>query len=174
MSQCKFWLCLSSLLLLLSFSPSSESIDYIHQYKDLAVVEMQRSGIPASIILAQGVLESGNGKSTLALAAKNHFGIKCKNYWVGNTYYHIDDDRDESGNLIKSCFRSYDMVIDSYVDHTNFLMFTKYYTSLFGLSSTDYRSWAKGLKSCGYATDPKYAEKLINIIEKYDLHSFDK
>lgn len=158
----------------LSFAtPNEDSLDYINQYKELAVVEMNRSGIPASIILAQGVIESGNGKSKLATMAKNHFGIKCKKYWVGNTFFHKDDDRNEAGVLIPSCFRSYDLVIDSYVDHTNFLMHTKYYTSLFELSSTDYVSWAKGLKSCGYATDPSYANKLINIIERYNLHSFD-
>ena len=152
---------------------SEATINYIDQYKDLAVAEMYRSGIPASIILAQGILESSNGTSELALNSKNHFGIKCKSYWKGRTYYHKDDDYDKKGKLLDSCFRAYEDVIDSYVDHSNFLMYTAHYSVLFQYDRTDYFSWATGLKSCGYATDKAYAKKLISKIELYDLHSFD-
>ena len=146
---------------------SEETINYIDQYKDLAVAEMYRSGIPASIILAQGILESSNGSSSLATNSNNHFGIKCKSYWNGKTYYHKDDDLDEKGKLMDSCFRAYDTVIDSYVDHSNFLMYTSHYSVLFQYERTDYKSWATGLKSCGYATDGAYAQKLIDKIELY-------
>ena len=152
---------------------SEATINYIDQYKDLAVAEMYRSGIPASIILAQGILESGNGSSSLAVNSNNHFGIKCKSYWKGGTYYHKDDDLDDKGKLMDSCFRAYETVIDSYVDHSNFLMYTAHYSVLFQYDRTDYQSWATGLKSCGYATDEAYAQKLIDKIELYDLHDFD-
>lgn len=152
---------------------SEETISYIDVYKDLAVVEMYRSGIPASIILAQGILESGNGYSSLATNSNNHFGIKCKSYWTGKTYYHKDDDFDKKGKLLDSCFRAYDSVMDSYIDHSNFLMYTSHYSVLFQYDRTDYVSWANGLKSCGYATDKAYAQKIIDKIELYDLHSFD-
>ena len=152
---------------------SEATINYIDQYKDLAVAEMYRSGIPASIILAQGILESGNGSSTLALKSNNHFGIKCKSYWKGETYYHKDDDYNDKGKLMDSCFRSYETVIDSYVDHSNFLMYTAHYSVLFQYDRTDYFNWATGLKSCGYATDETYSKKLIDKIELYDLHDFD-
>jgi len=146
---------------------------YVMQYKDLAVVEMHRSGIPASITLAQALHESGIGNSDLAVFANNHFGIKCKSYWQGNTYNHKDDDYDADGNLIKSCFRSYDNVLDSYVDHSNFLMQSAHYSELFSYEKTDYKRWAYGLKKCGYATDPEYAFKLIDKIEKYQLYVYD-
>ncbi|MEM9547496.1 MAG: glucosaminidase domain-containing protein, partial [Bacteroidota bacterium] len=120
--------------------------DYIEKYKDLAVIEMHRSGIPASITLAQALHESQTGVSDLALNANNHFGIKCKSYWTGKTYQHKDDDYDREGNLISSCFRSYDSVIDSYVDHTNFLVQTAHYSELFNYTKTDYFNWAHGLK----------------------------
>lgn len=152
---------------------SSATISYIDQYKEIAVAEMYRSGIPASIILAQGIHESGNGSSTLATKSKNHFGIKCKSYWKGMTYYHKDDDYDKKGNLTDSCFRAYEEVIDSYVDHSNFLMYTAHYSVLFQYDRTDYVSWAHGLKACGYATDQAYAEKLIDKIKLYNLHHFD-
>lgn len=148
------------------------TIDYVDQYKDLAVAEMYRSGIPASIILAQGILESGNGQSRLASNSNNHFGIKCKSYWTGKTYYHKDDDF-KNGKLIKSCFRAYDSPIDSYVDHSNFLMYTERYSVLFQYDRTDYYNWAHGLRTCGYATDKRYAKKLIKTIQLYDLQSFD-
>lgn len=155
------------------YTDSSPTIAYVDQFKELAIVEMQRSGIPASITLAQGILESSNGRSPLAIQANNHFGIKCKKYWRGLTYFHKDDDLDENGNLIKSCFRSYETVIDSYVDHTNFLKQTAHYQELFSYHTTDYTNWAIGLKRCGYATDPGYSNKLISIIERNELYRYD-
>lgn len=148
--------------------------DYLDQYGDLAVVEMYRSGIPASITLAQGLHESNYGTSSLATRANNHFGIKCKSYWQGHTYYHQDDDYNDRGDLIESCFRSYNSAVESYVDHSNFLMYSAHYSQLFDLSKTDYVGWAYGLKECGYATDISYSQKLIAKIEKYDLSRFDK
>jgi len=147
--------------------------NYIDTYKDLAIVEMYRSGIPASITLAQALHESQTGNSDLAINANNHFGIKCKSYWTGLTYKHKDDDYDDEGNLITSCFRSYESVLDSYIDHTNFLTQSAHYSELFDYDKTDYFMWAHGLKKCGYATDPKYAQKLIAKIEKYQLHIYD-
>lgn len=146
---------------------------YIDQYKDLAIIEMQRTGVPASIKLAQAILESQSGQSLFALQSKNHFGIKCKKFWRGNMYLQIDDDRDEQGELIESCFRSYDDVINSYVDHSNFLKYSKNYKQLFNLDPKDYKGWAKGLKEAGYATDEEYADKLISIIERHDLSQYD-
>lgn len=145
---------------------------YIDTYKDLAVLEMHRSGIPASIILAQGIHESNSGKSTLATQANNHFGIKCKSYWIGKTYFHKDDDF-KNGKLIDSCFRAYDSAVQSYVDHSNFLMTSKNYASLFEYDAFDYESWAYGLKRCGYATDPNYTKKLLGIIESLELYQYD-
>ena len=146
---------------------------YIDHHKDIAIAEMHRQGIPASIKLAQAIHESQSGKSKLATHSNNHFGIKCKNYWKGGTYFHKDDDFDSQGTLIKSCFRAYDRVLDSYVDHSNFLKQSSHYVELFFLSKYDYVSWAKGLQKCGYATDPNYAEKLINIIESNQLFEYD-
>lgn len=154
-------------------NPSAMSEDYINQYKDMAIIEMHRSGIPASITLAQALVESRYGTSDLAIHANNHFGIKCKSYWKGVTYYHKDDDYDKNGQLIKSCFRAYDTVIDSYVDHSNFLMKTPWYQELFSYNKTDYLNWAHGLKKCGYATNPKYATMLIKKIEDFQLYQFD-
>ncbi len=147
---------------------------YVDQYKALAVVEMYRCGIPASITLAQALHESGVGSSDLAIHANNHFGIKCKSYWNGKTYNHVDDDYDDDGNLIKSCFRAYDLVLDSYIDHSNFLKQSVRYEELFSIDKRDYKSWAHGLKRCGYATDNNYAKKLINNIEKYQLYLYDQ
>lgn len=152
--------------------PYDAAYNYIETYRDLAIVEMQRSGIPASITLAQALHESNYGLSDLALKANNHFGIKCKSYWQGKTYRHKDDDY-INGRLIKSCFRSYQQAIDSYIDHSNFLSNTAHYRPLFALDRYDYKAWAHGLKSCGYATDKRYAEKLIKKIERYDLHQYD-
>ena len=154
-------------------SPESYADEYIESYKDLAIVEMHRSGVPASITLAQGLHESNYGTSKLATEARNHFGIKCKSYWQGNTFYHKDDDLDKRGKLIDSCFRRYDSVLESYVDHSNFLTRSAHYSELFKLNILDYKSWAHGLKKCGYATDTNYAEKLIRKIEKYNLHLYD-
>ena len=139
--------------------------DYIGTYRDLAVEEMLRSGIPASITLAQGMLESDNGNSTLARRANNHFGIKCHG-WKGKRIIHDDDERNE-------CFRKYKSVHESYADHTDFLMGSPRYSTLFELDQTDYRGWAEGLKKAGYATSRSYASLLIRIIEENDLHQYD-
>jgi len=147
---------------------------YIEKYKDLAVIEMKRKGIPASIKLAQAILESQSGESEFALQTKNHFGIKCKKAWRGNMYLHFDDDRDENGDLVESCFRSYAGVINSYVDHSNFLANSDGYAALFTLDITDYKGWARGLQDAGYASDPKYADKLIQIIEHHGLDAYDR
>lgn len=137
---------------------------YISQYKDLAIEEMLKHRIPASITLAQGLLESGAGQSTLVKKGNNHFGIKCHD-WTGRTTYHDDDAKDE-------CFRAYKSAKESYEDHSQFLKRSRY-RQLFALDITDYRGWAKGLKACGYATDPGYATKLINVIELYKLYLYD-
>jgi LysM repeat protein len=141
-------------------------VQYINQYSAFAVDEMYRSKIPASITLAQGILESGNGNSRLAREANNHFGIKCKNTWTGKTMYEDDDAPQE-------CFRKYDAAIDSYRDHSNFLMKNTRYAFLFDLEPTDYKSWAHGLKKAGYATNPQYADLLITFIERHKLDRFD-
>ena len=141
--------------------------DYIALYKDDAVREMQLFRVPASITLAQGMLESDNGNSALAVYANNHFGIKCHNEWTGETYTQDDDTKDE-------CFRKYTSAYDSYVDHSEFLKSRPRYSGLFDLKLTDYKGWANGLKSAGYATDPKYATRLIDIIERYKLYQYDK
>ncbi len=140
--------------------------DYIDKYADLAIREMKRVGIPASITLAQGMLESGNGNSTLAKKSNNHFGIKCHNDWDGKRVYHDDDSKGE-------CFRKYKNVYESYLDHSDFLATKQRYASLFFLKPTDYKGWAHGLKKAGYATDPRYAKRLIEIIEANNLHRFD-
>ena len=139
---------------------------YIDQYKDLAIAEMLKYNIPASITLAQGLLESGAGTSELTRNSNNHFGIKCHN-WSGATTRHDDDERQE-------CFRAYRDAYESYEDHSRFLVSQPRYRKLFKLDVTDYKGWAKGLKSCGYATNPAYAKQLIGIIELYQLHRYDK
>lgn len=149
---------------------------YIEQYKLLAVSEMERAGVPASIKLGQGLLESRWGTSDLASKANNHFGIKCGGIWDGPTYYKKDDDTDANGNLINSCFRSYASAMQCYIDHSNFLLDprkTERYGFLFELPRTDYRSWAEGLKKAGYATDGTYHQKLIKIIEEFSLFQYD-
>jgi LysM repeat protein len=161
-------LCLFSALqmtLSQSISWNQRYQDYFDQYKDVAVEQMLKYHIPASITLAQGVLESGAGRSELATRANNHFGIKC-NGWIGRKSYHDDDERNE-------CFRAYDNVYESYKDHSIFLTTSKRYSSLFQLKLTDYKGWAKGLKACGYATSPTYATKLIEIIQLYKLYQYD-
>ena len=140
--------------------------DYFNTYKDVAIEQMLQYKIPASITLAQGVLESGAGRSELALRANNHFGIKC-NGWTGRKSYHDDDERNE-------CFRAYNSVYESFRDHSVFLTTSQRYRRLFQLKQTDYKGWAKGLKACGYATSPVYAKKLIEIIELYRLYEYDK
>jgi len=140
--------------------------DYIEAFSDLAIKEMERSGIPASITLAQGMLESDNGNSRLAVEANNHFGIKCHNGWNGKKIYHDDDHR-------KECFRKYDSVMESYKDHSDFLMNSSRYASLFELDPFDYKAWAKELKKAGYATSHSYADRLIRIIEENGLNKYD-
>lgn len=139
---------------------------YIAQYNSVAMSNMKTYGIPASIILAQGILESGAGQSDLATNANNHFGIKCHNDWKGDKVYKDDDSANE-------CFRKYDQASESYKDHAMVLTGKNRYASLFKLPKGDYKSWAKGLRAAGYATDPKYPEKLINYIETYNLHEYD-
>jgi len=140
--------------------------NYIDQYKDIAIEEMLKYNIPASITLAQGLLESGAGRSELARKGNNHFGIKCHD-WTGRTTYHDDD-------ALQECFRAYDSALESYEDHSKFLRSKPRYASLFQLGRTDYKGWAFGLKAAGYATNPQYAYSLINIIETYNLQQYDK
>lgn len=141
--------------------------EYIQKYYPLAISEMERSGIPASIILAQGCWESQNGNSVLAVKGNNHFGIKCKSYWEGKRIFHDDDERQE-------CFRRYASAEESYIDHSNFLMNSSRYSFLFQLDPKDYVGWANGLKQAGYATDPTYPQRLIKIIEDYKLYLYDE
>ena len=139
---------------------------YIEQFATLAVEEMYRSGVPASITLAQGLLESRYGLSELAVKGNNHFGIKCHNNWNGKKIYYDDDAKGE-------CFRKYPSPEQSYRDHSDFLRYRDRYKFLFDYNTTDYKSWANGLKKAGYATDPAYASKLIRIIEDYRLYEYD-
>ena len=140
--------------------------EYINRYKELAVIEMHRSGVPASITLSQGVLESSSGNSRLAKFANNHFGIKCKGNWTGKTIYANDDAPDE-------CFRAYGSVLESYKDHSDFLRKNWRYHELFELKITDYKGWCHGLRKAGYATNPQYGKILINLIERYELYQYD-
>ncbi|WP_337999718.1 glucosaminidase domain-containing protein [Flavobacterium sp. WW92] len=140
--------------------------NYVSQYKEIAKSNMRQYGIPASIILAQGILESGAGSGTLSKTANNHFGIKCHTGWTGESVRH-DDDSDQE------CFRKYNDPAESYKDHAEFLTGRSRYASLFKLEKGDYEAWAKGLKAAGYATDPKYPDKLISYIERYNLHQYD-
>ncbi len=139
---------------------------YVLEFKEVAKDNMRRHGIPASITLAQGILESGAGRGTLCVNANNHFGIKCHNDWKGDTVHHDDDSEQE-------CFRKYPKAAESYNDHSLFLTTRGRYASLFKLDKDDYEAWARGLRAAGYATDPKYPEKLIGLIERYDLASYD-
>ncbi len=140
--------------------------EYIEIYKDDAIREMMKSGVPASITLAQGILESGDGNSPLAVYAKNHFGVKCHSKWKGESMRLDDDEKNE-------CFRKYETVYESFRDHSNFLATRSRYDFLFELKITDYKGWAKGLKKAGYATNPKYADMLIMLIEKNNLDQYD-
>lgn len=158
------------------YSTQDRNLDYITKYSRAAVLSMDRIGVPASIVLAQGVLESAAGTSDLATAAKNHFGVKCGGNWNGKTYKKKDDDRDKDGNIVESCFRSYETVEESFVDHGQFLRDPRKstrYGFLFNLDRTDYKAWARGLQSAGYATAPDYADKLIGLIERYKLYEYD-
>ena len=140
-------------------------INYINSYKELAVSEMQRTGVPASIILAQGIHETEAGNSDLVKKSNNHFGIKCKDEWTGERVYHDDDARGE-------CFRSYPTAADSYKDHSDFLKKGSRYAFLFALDPTDYEGWANGLRKAGYATNPKYPQILIRYIQDYNLEQY--
>ena len=143
------------------------TLTYIKKYAPLAVIKMHEFQIPASITLAQGILESGNGRSTLASKSNNHFGIKCHRGWTGERVYHDDDKKDDF-------FRKYSYVEQSYNDHSKFLTGRNRYAFLFKLRRNDYKGWSRGLKKAGYATDKKYPKKLIRIIETYELFAFDK
>ncbi len=145
--------------------PTYTTLTYIETFKAVAIEEMNKYGIPASITLAQGISESGSGNSSLAKYANNHFGIKCTSDWKGKAYYKDDDQNND-------CFRVYKDARESYKDHSEFLK-RKRYSSLFELDKNDYKNWAIGLKTAGYATNPKYADMLIGIIEKYKLYQYD-
>lgn len=140
--------------------------NYVLQFKDIAMGNMQKYGIPASIILAQGILESGAGRGDLAIEANNHFGIKCHKDWLGESVRHDDDSSQE-------CFRKYNEASESYRDHALFLVGKNRYAALFTYEKDDYKAWAKGLRVCGYATDPNYPDKLVSYIERYNLHQYD-
>jgi len=154
-------------LLALSQQKKMSHEEYIKRYKSIAIEEMHDYGVPASITLAQGLLESGSGNSKLAQEAKNHFGIKCHVGWKGDGFYMDDDTENE-------CFRVYDTPEESYRDHSAFLRNRGRYSFLFEYKITDYKKWAHGLKKAGYATNPKYPTLLISLIERYSLHEYDK
>lgn len=154
-----------AMIVLASYAQKEKAYNYIAQYKDIAIAEMQRSGVPASITLAQGILESSYGESDLCKNSNNHFGIKCKTEWTGEKVYHDDDTKQE-------CFRSYPTAAESYKDHSNFLRTRTWYDFLFKLDPTDYVSWAKGLKKAGYATEKDYPQKLIKVINDYNLNQY--
>jgi LysM repeat protein len=160
----------STLLLYIAFTTAAfaqiSRQEYIQRWQLLAIEEMNKSGIPASITMAQGCLESGNGNSELSKKSNNHFGIKCKKGWAGKKVYYDDDHKNE-------CFRKYNTVEQSYADHTNFLLSNPRYASLFELKPTDYKGWAKGLKKAGYATAHDYDKRLIRIIEENKLYRLD-
>lgn len=153
------------LLAFCSFAQREKATAYIALYKDAAMAEMLRSGVPASITLAQGMLESGYGESELCRKSNNHFGIKCKENWTGGKVYHDDDEKGE-------CFRAYPTAADSYKDHSDFLKTRPWYAFLFKLDPTDYEGWAKGLKKAGYATEKDYPKRLMEIINNYDLQQY--
>lgn len=163
---------LFSLIMLLCLCTKSSAqlnqryLQYIQTYKDIAIEQMHQFHIPASITLAQGILESGAGYGDLAQRSNNHFGIKCGSDWKGPRVYHDDDARGEA-------FRKYNTVRESYEDHSRFLRYRSRYSDLFKLDETDYKGWAHGLKKAGYATNPQYAYRLIALIEDYQLHQYD-
>ncbi|WP_062125368.1 glucosaminidase domain-containing protein [Geofilum rubicundum] len=166
----------TSLLLLIHLAFLADSIhaqnritrqQYIDTYKDWAISSMNVTGIPASITLAQGILESASGNSTLAKRDNNHFGIKCHSDWTGKRVYHHDDARNE-------CFRKYNSALESFQDHSEFLTTRSRYAALFELATTDYKGWAHGLRKAGYATNPQYAQLLIRIIEEEELYQYDQ
>lgn len=146
--------------------PAVSGNAYVEKYKDIAISEMNKYGIPASIKLAQALLESGNGNSYLATEANNHFGIKCGGVWKGKSINRPDDN-------INDCFRVYESPEQSFIDHSEFLL-RKRYSDLFLLNKNDYKGWAKGLKAAGYATNPRYPDLLIDMIERYELYQYDR
>ena len=150
-----------------SISIPKNTEDYILKFAPIAVKKMHEHNIPASITLAQGILESGSGRSSLAIRSNNHFGIKCHKGWQGKSVTHDDDEKGE-------CFRKYKHPESSYEDHSQFLLTRQRYASLFRLRHTDYKGWAYGLKKAGYATDKKYPQKLIDLIHKHDLTKYDR
>jgi flagellum-specific peptidoglycan hydrolase FlgJ len=145
---------------------NESTLAYIEEYNDIAILEMLAYQIPASITLAQGILESNSGRSRLAVKGNNHFGVKCHSSWEGKRLHHDDDARQE-------CFRKYEHPLSSFRDHSLFLFERNRYTALFELKLSDYKGWARGLKKAGYATDPKYPHKLIDLIETYELYNYD-
>ena len=153
--------------LIMASGPTSARKEYITSYSNIAIAQMKKHKIPASITLAQGILESGSGNSYLARSSNNHFGIKCGSQWKGKTSYHDDDKENE-------CFRAYSRVRDSYLDHSVFLTSNQRYAFLFELKQNDYKAWAHGLKKAGYATNPHYADRLIQLIEEERLYVFDQ
>ena len=159
-----FLICLTPALL--NASKNNIRTDYIKAFSAVAVQQMKAFKIPASITLAQGILESGSGNSYLARSSNNHFGIKCGSTWKGKTSFHDDDVKNE-------CFRAYSKVLESYIDHSKFLTTNQRYASLFDLNISDYKSWAYGLSKAGYATNPHYAKRLIQLIEDEALYEFD-
>lgn len=164
----KLFLCfILSGVIVTAQNKSNSTQDYINTYAKIAIEQEKEYGIPACITLAQGILESGSGRSRLATEANNHFGVKCHNEWKGKKIYKDDDAKNE-------CFRVYDNPEQSYIDHSLFLVGKKRYAELFKLKITDYKGWAKGLKQAGYATNPKYPQLLIDIIELYDLADISK
>ncbi len=168
MKLCKNAICVLLAILSASYGMAqrdSSIAQYIRTYKDAAMAEMQRTGIPAAITLAQGIHESGAGLSDLVVKSNNHFGIKCKSSWTGRTVYHDDDAKGE-------CFRAYDSPIESYRDHSDFLKNSDRYAFLFNYDPTDYDKWAYGLKQAGYATNPKYPQILIKLIEDNHLNDY--
>jgi LysM repeat protein len=167
MKKCKFaFLFAAALIATQVFAQPKATIQsYIEKFKDIAIEEMQRTGVPASITLAQGIHETGAGTSVLVTKSNNHFGIKCKTEWEGERVYHDDDARGE-------CFRKYDDPLISYKDHSDFLRTRSHYASLFNLDPTDFEAWAYGLKKAGYATNPKYPQILIKLIRDYNLQDY--
>lgn len=158
---------LSGNLLMAQYPERMTRHEYFETYKEIAISEMERSGVPASITLAQGALESGDGNSRLARSGNNHFGIKCHNDWTGKKIFEDDDSKNE-------CFRKYPTVEESFHDHSDYLRAKSRYAFLFELAITDYKAWARGLKKAGYATSPTYAEALIKIIEEHNLTIYDR
>lgn len=161
----KGWLFIFFLVIAVKIFAQDKALAYIDTYKDIAISEMQRTGVPAAITLAQGMVESGCGEGDLCKSSNNHFGIKCKNDWVGDRVYHDDDFRSE-------CFRSYSTGLESYRDHSDFLRNRPPYADLFKLDPADYEAWAKGLKKAGYATEKDYPQKLIKVINDYNLNQY--